>query len=427
MEILRDYILGGIVTPLDIFEGIPFSSEDLYRLLSLLSFSDSPSLRAMRNRIFSEVVNKSGSSFRPQMLGENASVSIYTRYFHRKIEIPNLEVKLEGEEMTDTSFRKVTGIRRDMLKKKQEVLRGKRIMKILTEKYGIRKDVGYVYDLGMSMRYDHYFIWDIHYHSVPTAFVMFMNSKEARYHLGHLYSFMKPIVSEKKKIISLGSDALRRYLDTDSEMVEIFHKAGAFIASSIFTMMHVWRHPQKVEKMMRHIWLPMRYALRLHVKIIDEGDSSSTVEYGGKKYKVGIEERRDIEGKKDHIRYVYRYYNVYDGSEGMSYGNSKEEPQKAPLGASESEDDEYTFPYESMLLIATMSFIRGNESDNEDLREMLDSTRDKIINLIQNSNLQSYRECSGYMEELSPIMHKVSIQREDLIRNFIVYDSLLLP
>lgn len=127
MAILRDYILGGIVTPLDIFEELPFPSEDLYRLLSFLSgnncplsFSDSPSMRTMRNRIFSEVVDESGSPFQPSMLGENACISIYRKYVHNGIEVPGLDMKS---------------------KELQDVLKGKKIKRILIEKYGIRKRV----------------------------------------------------------------------------------------------------------------------------------------------------------------------------------------------------------------------------------------------------------------------------------------------
>lgn len=258
----------------------------------------------------------------------------------------------------------------------------------------------------MRLRYDISFEW---YHlplQIPLIFAIFMDAKRARHYLNRLHLLMKPVTSGNI-IQMLDLNPLTRCLDRDPEMAEIFHRAGAFIGFCAYTISYMVKYHQGVKGIEKHLWLPIRYALGLHTRVIEDGDSSSTVEYDGKKYKVGIEEKKDPDGEKSSLsQYVYRYYNLYYETGRMFNEN----------------EESCVFPYESLLLIAATRFIREGSCDN-DRKVIVDATRNSVEKLVWDAYWQSY----GSRGESECILIAGGRLKGDPIKDFIVYNPHLIP
>lgn len=364
MEILRDYILGGAIVPLDIFEGIPISSEHIYRLLCFISHGRGTAVEKARERVSLEIFDERGHLLALSMLGALASSSIISRYKHFGISCP------------------LTAL---------ATLNTKEGQKILVKRYGFREfDVEESFMRGMEVRYsrDILGIDGIDFASLLSYSIIFMDPKQVEEHIYQIEPLIRCREHEYRGRIDEKELTL-----AGPEMGETFHRSGllAMNASSLMDAImtrgdrdYNYFDPHYVKK---GLWIPIRFMLRHHAEVVEEGEFSSTVEYmtDGKvgRYRVGMTDGRVVE---------------------TTGGTYKEPLYEFPNGE--------TLPYCVMLYMCATRFV-SNVCDDESRNHVL-----KIVGKMHDRFLliSGYEPGKGDMQGYG-----------DKIREFIIYDEDLAP
>lgn len=383
MSILRDYILGGIITPLDIFEGLPFSPEDVYRLLYHLSSTYSAAVAVLRRKIFESVVDEKGGILQTSMFGERGGDSIRLRY-HFSIDahsffnfgITSFDTtvplsKLSQEEM-------VAILERDEIKEK------------LMSRYDISiLDWKQVYEIGMRMRHCDCrwsAVYPISYSLI--IFIMFMDPEDVSTHFDKLTRFQHEDSEETNVTM------LERCLDVEMDMAKEYHESGLLMLdsekllrelASVGDAKFATLGENYVKK---RLWIPMRYMLRYRARVVKDREFSCVIEYEGvpgqrRRYTVGMADGWRV--KLQHGSYTQPFYE-FVGPDGKS---------------------SRVF-YEQMLLSAALRFTPFRTNGRNAIREIGDL----------------YKEFFGSWEGSRDIFSGVG--SADLIRDFIIRSNNFL-
>lgn len=298
------------------------------------------------------------------MLGDLASSSIISRYRHFGISCPltalaTLDTK-EGEE-------------------------------ILMKKYGFdRSDVREIFMRGMEVRHsqDILGIQGITFASLLSYSIIFMDPKQVEEHFYQI----KPLVRSHGNGYCARIDEKKLTL-TGQEMGETFHRSGLLEMNSSSLVdeiiirrdeAHNYFDPHYVKK---NLWMPMRFMLRNHAKVVEEGKFSSTVEYmrdgKARRYKVGMTDGKMM------------------GINGKTY---REPLYEFPNGE--------TLPYCVMLYMCATRFV-SNVCDDE--------SRDHVLRIVGKVHdrfllILGLKSGKGDMKGYG-----------DKIRDFIIYDEDFAP
>lgn len=309
MEIMRGYIIGGIVACMDIFEGIPFSSDDIYIYRLLYSISEAnpsstTSAASVMGRFFTDIVDGKGNLLQISMLGEEASDSIHLRYHYMK----EKNDFIHDHATCPSPFRELHQLEADTI-----LSRGKMVGRLVSE-YGMSHlDAMDAYRVGMGMKHDELLIWNKKC-TVPLYIrcLIFVDPSIVHLYFNHLSRSFH----EKRDPTDI--ELLERCLNMNPEMMKIFHKTGLLMIdsermirdlSSVGDAKFVRDDEDYVKK---RLWIPMRYMLRIHARVVEEGKFSSTVEYGGRRYKMGIADGREVKLRRG--RYTQPLYEFVDPS-----------------------------------------------------------------------------------------------------------------
>lgn len=287
MSILRDYIPAGIITLLDIFDDIPFSPEDVYRLLYHISNIDTPRAAILRRVIFEKVVDEKGRSLTTSMLGERAGDSIRLKYHFSintnsfwNVGVTSFDTtgplgKLHEEEMT-------TILEREEIKER------------LMSRYDVSnldwKEVWYV---GMRMRHCDYRWNAISRVSHLIIFIIFMDPEDVSVHFDSLTLFQHEDKEDTDVVM------MERCLDMEMGMAREFHKSGLLMLDAARLLRELASVGDAKfatlgeNYVKRRLWMPMRYMLRWNTRVVEDREFSCVVEYEGvlgqrRRYTVGI-------------------------------------------------------------------------------------------------------------------------------------------
>lgn len=369
MEILRDYILGGAMVPLDIFQGIPISSEHIYRFLCFISYGCSDPVRKAKKRVSLEITNEKGDLLTLSMLGSLASSSIISRYKHFNISCPltalaTLDSK-DAEEILVERYRCERSYARELFKKGMKVRYSQSILDVKEESFG----------------------------DLLIASIIFMDPEQIEQ---QFYQIATLVQSHKTAYCARIDE--EDLTSAGSEMGEIFHRSGllALNASSIVEEItsfgdrdHNHSDPHYVKK---NLWIPMRFMFRNHAKVVEEGEFSSTVEYmrdgKAKRYKVGMADGKTM---------------------GIGDAQQRQKTYKEPLYEFPNGE---TLPYYVMLFMCATRFV-SNVCDEESRNHVLKIVGKMHDRLLLISGFESGKgDMKGY---------------GDKIRDFIIYNKDLDP
>lgn len=383
MAILRGYIHVGIIALLDIFDDIPFSAEDVYRVLYHISNFDSQMMTSMRRQIFKRIVNEEGKSFDLSMLGERARDSIRYRYdFSINIHtFSNVGV---------TSFDTTGPLGKLSQDELAVILERKEIKKKLMSRYDVRAlDSKQVYSIGMRMKHCDYGWNDECPVSHLIIFIMFMDPEDVSVHFNKLTGFQYDDKEETDVTM------MERCLDVEVWMGREFHKSGLLMLdaekllrelASVGDAKFARLGENYVKK---RLWMPMRYMLRWHARVVEDREFSCVVEYEGvpgqrRRYTVGMADGWRV--KLRHGSYTQPFYEFVspDGKSSRVF-------------------------YEQMLLSAALRFTSSNIESRNAIREIGDL----------------YKEFFGSWEGGRDIFSGVG--STDLIRDFIIRGDGFLP
>lgn len=306
MIVVRDYILADALTPLDIFEGLPLSSEDIYRILYYLPHCGPFDFSLGRRRIFTDLFNTENKPFAISMLGEKAEDSIKMKYYYR----PPYFV-LGHTSYTDTlDEEKGSDIRR--------ILDKKDVSRDIEMRYGVDEKIcREVYEVGMIMKHSLSLPWKIE-SPLPLhmIFLMFMNPEDVRIN----YSAISMNIHEERG--RTNTDVLDKCLNSRQDMMRELHRYGILILDAQKLLSDLASFGDESYSALgesyvkRRLWISMKYLLRLHVKVIEEGEFSSTVEYEGCQYAVGMRDGGRVILRRG--SYIQPLYEFVDSSGGRS-------------------------------------------------------------------------------------------------------------